>query len=214
MQMKQSSRGRKFFEQLWRKMKKREKARRLRSGKYSPNYLRGKITLLKVSLWPQRTVWVPQEEYKQCSLWTALQLCLLSLLAPSLHSDDSKFFVATCTPPAAAGLCRFFFHAVSSHWNDISLLPFTLKDSVQELLPLGRVPRSSGPSLMLPQHLAFLPPTALMIVKISDWVPTFPLGYHQLLQGSIMCYSSLHSQILAQCFVLCRCTISTCYTVI
>lgn len=109
---------------------------------------------------------------------------------------------------------QVFFHAVSSHWNDISLLPFTLKDSVQELLPLGRVPRSSGPSLMLPQHLAFLPPTALMIVKISDWVPTFPLGYHQLLQGSIMCYSSLHSQILAQCFVLCRCTISTCYTVI
>lgn len=125
----------------------------------------------------------------------------------------ANFFVATCTPPATSGLCSFF-HAVSSHWNDISLLPFTLKDSVQELLSLGRVSRNSGPSLMLPQHPTFLPPTALMIVKVSDWVLTFPLGYHQLLQGSITCYSSLYSQILAQCFVLCRCTINACYTII
>lgn len=190
--MKQNSRSRKILrttlEESGEENKKR--ARRLRSDKYCPNYLRG---IKKFERLPGNTEHSLESTNRKvsnvlCELSCSFVSCLSWLLLCTLRI--AHFLVCASMQPAASGLHSLFMLFPRTGMPLLSPLVI-LADSVQELSPSGSVPRSSGSPSVLPQHPAHSPPTALMVVKISDWVPTSPLVHHQLLQSSITCYTSL-----------------------
>lgn len=120
MQMNQNSRGRKFFEQLWRKLEKNKSQKMKVRQILSQLFKRKKKKSLKGSLC-HRLASGSSRRKSGNSLWTPAA-SPPTLPAP-LYSD--QVFAATCTRRDVSGL-HSLLHAVPSPWNGMSFLSFYL----------------------------------------------------------------------------------------